>query len=89
MSKKTIAVRRLGAEKKQGNHNRRHVVVQYYEADIAYKNNEQVRQDLYDWFLYHKNVLQSPVANYCLKVSIDGNTEKQVITKLLLKVSER
>ena len=33
--------------------------------------------------------MQSPIANDCLKLSIDGQAESQLVTKLLLKLSVR
>ena len=33
--------------------------------------------------------MQSPIANDCLKVKIDGHTEPQLVQKLLLQVSVR
>ena len=39
--------------------------------------------------MHHPQVVQSLVANDCLKVKIDGPTEPQLVTKLLLQVYVR
>ena len=51
------------------------------------KINEQLNKYLYNWILQHPQVVQSPISNYCLKVSIDGNSEPHLVPKLLLQVS--
>ena len=48
------------------------------------KINAQLKRYLYNWILQHPQVVQSPFANNCLKVSIDGHSEPQLVTKLLL-----
>ena len=50
------------------------------------KINAKVTKYLYDWFLHHPQVVQSPITNACLKVSVDDQTEKLVVPKLLLQV---
>ena len=37
--------------------------------------------------MYHPQVVQSPIFNYCIKVNIDGHTGPQIVPKLLLRVS--
>ena len=37
--------------------------------------------------MHHPQVVQSPIANYCLMVKLDGYTEPQPVPKLLLHVS--
>ena len=39
--------------------------------------------------MYHTQVVQSPIFNYCLKMKIDGHTEPQLVPKHLLQVSIR
>ena len=39
--------------------------------------------------MYHPQVLQSPIVNYCLKMKIDGHTEPLLVPELLLQVSVR
>ena len=39
--------------------------------------------------MHHPQVVQSPIANDCLKVKIDGYTEPQLVPKLLFQVSIR
>ena len=51
------------------------------------KINEHIKKSLYNWIMHHPQVVQSPMANYCLKVKIDGYTEPQLVPKLLLQVS--
>ena len=43
----------------------------------------------YNWILQHPQVVQSPIANYCLKLSIDDQVEPNLFPKLLLQVSVR
>ena len=51
--------------------------------------NEHVKKYIYNWILQHHLVVQSPIANDCLKVYIDGHSEPQLATKWLLQVSVR
>ena len=53
------------------------------------KINEQIMKSLYNRIMHHPQVLQSKIANYCLKLKIDGYTEPQLVPKLLLQVSVR
>ena len=53
------------------------------------KINQQVKKALYNWILQYPQVVHSPIANVCLKVSIDGQVETQLVPKLLLNVSIR
>ena len=39
--------------------------------------------------MHHPQVVQSPIANDCLKAKVDGHTEPQLVPKLLLQVSVR
>ena len=50
------------------------------------KINERVRKYPYNWILQHTNVAQYPIANDCLKVSIDGHSEQQLVPKLSLQL---
>ena len=50
------------------------------------KINAKVTKYLYDWFLHYPWVVQSPISNACLEVSVDDQTEKLVVPKLLLQV---
>ena len=90
VNKKT-AYRRVGAAK-------------YKRKSIKYRNtpqaikqkrkghskiSEEIRKSLYNWIIHHTQVVQSPIANDCLKVKINGHTEPQLVTKLLLQVSVR
>ena len=49
--------------------------------------NECIKRDIYNWILQHPQVIQSPIANDCLKLYIDGQAEPQLVPKLLLHVS--
>ena len=53
------------------------------------KINEQIKKSLYNWIMHHPQVVQLPIVNDCLKAKIDGNTEPQLVPKLLLQVSVR
>ena len=48
------------------------------------KINEQVKISLYIGILQNPRVVQSPSANYCFKVSIDGPSEPQLVSTFLL-----
>ena len=39
--------------------------------------------------MQHTQVVQPPIVNDCMKVSIDGHTEPQLFPKLLIQVSFR
>ena len=39
--------------------------------------------------MHHPQVVQSPIANNCLKVKVYGYTKPQVVPKLLFQVSVR
>ena len=39
------------------------------------KINENIKKSLYNWILQHPQVVQSPISNECLKVSIGGHSE--------------
>ena len=51
--------------------------------------NDQINKSLYNWIFNHPQVVQSPIANDCLKVNIDGHTRPQIVTKLLPHISIR
>ena len=53
------------------------------------KINELVKKYLHNWILQHPQVVQSPIAYDCLKVSIDGHYKPQLVPKLLLQVTIR
>ena len=53
------------------------------------KINDQIKNSLYNWIMNHPQVVQSPIVNACLKVRIDGHTEPQLVTELILQVSVR
>ena len=53
------------------------------------KTNKQIKRNLYAWITRHPQVFQSPISNYCLKVTFDDQTEPQLVPKLLLQVSVR
>ena len=39
--------------------------------------------------MHHPQVVKSPISNDCLKINIDGHTERQLVPKTLLQVSVR
>ena len=53
------------------------------------KISEDISKYLYNWIIHHPKVVQSPIANDCLKVEIDGYTEPQIDTKTILQASVR
>ena len=44
---------------------------------------EQIKKYIYNWIMHHPQVVQSPIANDCLKVKIDGYTEPKLVPKCL------
>ena len=54
---------------------------------INSKINDQIKKSLYIWIMHHPQVVKLPIFNDCLKLSIDGHTETQLVPKLLLQVS--
>ena len=61
-------------------------MVQYTKEVRTYQYC-QVEKSIYDWIIQHTQVVQSPIANYCLKVSIGVHSETQLVPKYLLQVS--
>ena len=53
------------------------------------KISECVKRAPYNFILQHPRFLQSPIANYCIKLFIDGQVELQLFPKLLLQVLAR
>ena len=53
------------------------------------KINEYIKRNLYPWITCHPKVFQSPIYNDCLKVMFNDQTERQLVTDLLLQVSVR
>ena len=51
------------------------------------KINACVKIALYDFIIMHPQVVQSPIENDCLNMSIYGHSEKHMVTELLLQVS--
>ena len=56
---------------------------------VRTKVNEQVTSELYHWNTRHPEIVQSPIANDCLKINIDGQTTPQLVPNLLLQLSVR
>ena len=87
--KKNTSVRRLGAEK--SNQKATKSISMLWSSRPKRcgntKINEQVKTYLYNWILKHPQVVKSPIANDRLKISIDGQSDTQLVPKLLLKVS--
>ena len=50
------------------------------------KINASVNMALYYCFVPYPQVVQSPIAKYCMKISIDSQNFKIVVLKLSLKV---
>ena len=53
------------------------------------KINEHVKSEFYNWILHHHQNFQSPIANDCLRIIIDGEIIPQLVPTLLLQVSFR
>ena len=53
------------------------------------KISEEIKKSLYNWIIHNPQVVQSPIANGCIKVKTDGYTGPQLVPKLLLHVSVR
>ena len=53
------------------------------------QKTQKVIESIYHCILYHTQVVKSTTNNDCIYVSIDGNSKKQLTTKLLLSVSVR
>ena len=83
--KQNTSVRRLGAEK--SNQNATKSISMLWSSRPKRcgntKINEQVKTYLYNWILKHPQVVQYPISSYCLKVSLDGHSETQLVPKLL------
>ena len=56
---------------------------------VIQKINKKIIESLYHWILHYPQVVQYPIENDCLYVSIDGNSEKKLMPNLLLQVSVR
>ena len=86
--KKKTAVRRVGAAKSKikaiisGNM----LCSSIPKRKVHTAINKQVKKYIYNWIIQHPQVVQSPIANDCPKVSIDGHSEPQLVPKLLLQV---
>ena len=53
------------------------------------KINEHVNSEFYNWILLRSQNVQYPIANHCIKVTIDGETTLQLVPKLSLQASVR
>ena len=60
---------------------------QKIKSTVVIKMNQNFIESLYNWILHHTQVVKSPIINYCLFVSIDGNSKKQLMPRLLFIVS--
>ena len=64
-------------------------MVNYSKVESTNKINEWIKKYLYNWIQQNPKVVQYPIANDCLKISIEGHSEPHVVPKLLLQVSVR
>ena len=55
--------------------------VPVYQRGEDTKNQLTVHKDLHNCILQYPQVVQSPIANYCFKVSIDGDADTQLVLK--------
>ena len=80
-AKKKTATRRVGADKSKRN------AITYGTTLWALKQkrkgnskiNDYIKEFLYYWIMHNSHVVQSPIANDCLKVKIDGHTDPQLL----------
>ena len=59
----------------------------YTKATHPNKNQSTGHNYLYNWILKHPRAVMSPIANICLKLSINGQVEPWFVPKILLQVS--
>ena len=50
------------------------------------KINEHVKSEFYHWIIRYPQTFQSPIANDCVKITIDEQTTPQLVLKLLFQV---
>ena len=62
-------------------------MVQYNKKARTHKNQLTTKKGLYNWILQHPQVVQSPIVNDLLKLSLEGHPETQLVPKYLLQVS--
>ena len=53
------------------------------------RTNVSVKESLYDFNFHHLQVVQSPISNDCLKLSIHSHTKKHLLPKLLFQFSDK
>ena len=51
------------------------------------KINEHVKSEFYHWIIRYPQTFQSPIANDCIKITIDEQITPQLVLKLLFQVS--
>ena len=54
------------------------------KRQVHTKINEKVKKAIYNMILQHSQVVKPPIANYCIKVSIDGHYEHTVVSKIII-----
>ena len=65
----------------------RHYAVESIPKRLGHtKINKRINKALYNYILQHPQVVQYTITNDCLKVSIGGNHEPQVVIKTLLQL---
>ena len=64
-------------------------MVQNPKRGGAVQKNEHVKSAFYRWILCHPKMFQSPRANDCIKITVDGQTTPKLVPKVLLQVSVR
>ena len=88
-AKNKTTVRQVGADKSKRKAIREFIILfsSIPKRKVHTKINEQVNKYLYNCILQHHQVVQSTIANYLLKLSIDVHYELQLVSKLLPQVS--
>ena len=64
-------------------------MLQYTKATQPNKINQHFKKALCNWILKHPHVVVSHIANYCIKLSIAGQVEPQLVPKFLLPILVR
>ena len=55
----------------------------HYDTKISQK----VKEALYNWIIHHPQSVHSQIKKYCPYVSIDGNSQKQLMPNVLFHFS--
>ena len=78
--KEKTTVLRLGFSKTKRKATRKGIYLWYTIQKRTWyiKINACLKQTMHDWILQHTHIVESPIANDCVKVSVDGKTENKL-----------